>query len=451
MDGPVLDSPFTKYRERKSQFLALVGVGLLFLVSDRNYLSSALLLLSFLFLFLRNPETRLWFALPLTGLFAGFAMLARTQSLKEFDPAAAGALVIGIWLVVLLLKGRMKLSKNWVPLALVVQIIVLYATTVIQTAFKLPFVFLNMFFWNFVSVVTEKSPESRAVRTNYFQQLSFFVRAYFPMPLFPQFRAPTASQKGGFRLLFSGLLILSIMHVLNGGLTVQFGDFTWHVPQALTPAKWNLTQLFRQIQKGVWPTQTEAWIAVYANFLLKVLFYVGKGNVVIGTIRLCGFSAFRNTYRLSESKSIFDFFQRYSYYFKELLNEFFFTPAFFFLRKVPLHLRFSIAILFSVGVGNFLFHLSERLCETGLDAKVDSDLLNFSTTYSFYCAILCLSILGSYFWSHFRAQPRALRYPWQMLRFLAICHIFVFLKIFETDTVGSLALHLQFVRFLFFS
>jgi hypothetical protein len=91
-------------------------------------------------------------------------------------------------------------------------------------------------------------------------------------------------------------------------------------------------------------------------FLLLLLFVSVSTHTVVAVIRMCGFNALRNTYRPLASKTIAEFWNRYFYYFKELLVEFFFYPVFFrYFKKHPV-LRMYFATMAAAFFGNFLFH-----------------------------------------------------------------------------------------------
>ncbi len=98
------------------------------------------------------------------------------------------------------------------------------------------------------------------------------------------------------------------------------------------------------------------WAILVVYFLLLLLFVSVSTHTVVAVIRMCGFNALRNTYRPLASKTIAEFWNRYFYYFKELLVEFFFYPVFFrYFKKHPV-LRMYFATMAAAFFGNFLFH-----------------------------------------------------------------------------------------------
>ncbi|HVQ23816.1 MAG TPA: hypothetical protein VMV01_01495, partial [Planctomycetota bacterium] len=66
------------------------------------------------------------------------------------------------------------------------------------------------------------------------------------------------------------------------------------------------------------------WGVVLAGLVGKVLDLAVYGHVAVGILRLFGFRAFRNTYKPLLAPSVLEFWNRYFYYFKELMVEFFF-------------------------------------------------------------------------------------------------------------------------------
>ena len=98
------------------------------------------------------------------------------------------------------------------------------------------------------------------------------------------------------------------------------------------------------------------WLALIIDFLCILLYVAFTTHIIIAVIRMCGFKALRNTYRPFASKTIAEFWNRYFYYFKELLVEFFFYPAFFSLFKKRPQLRMYTATMAAAFFGNFLFH-----------------------------------------------------------------------------------------------
>ena len=98
------------------------------------------------------------------------------------------------------------------------------------------------------------------------------------------------------------------------------------------------------------------WAVLLVDFTKAMLTLSIWGHIIIATCRMAGFKALRNTYSPLRSRTIAEFWNRYYYYFKELLVEFFFYPTFLrYFKKKP-RLRMFMATMAAAGFGNMLFH-----------------------------------------------------------------------------------------------
>ena len=87
-----------------------------------------------------------------------------------------------------------------------------------------------------------------------------------------------------------------------------------------------------------------------------VLFIAIFGHLIIGCLRLFGFNVFRNTYKPLLAESLVEYWNRFYYYFKELLVEFFFYPAFLAAARLPATMRIFVSIMAAAFLGNFYYH-----------------------------------------------------------------------------------------------
>lgn len=128
------------------------------------------------------------------------------------------------------------------------------------------------------------------------------------------------------------------------------------------------------------------WIVIVSTFLLTILTIALTTHIVIATIRMCGFNALRNTYRPLASKTIAVFWNHLFYYYKELLVEFFFYPAFFrYFKKHPM-LRKYCATMAAACLGNFLFHFMLDVW-SAIDLGFFQSIVSYQS-YFFYCFVL---------------------------------------------------------------
>jgi len=112
----------------------------------------------------------------------------------------------------------------------------------------------------------------------------------------------------------------------------------------------------RLIQTSRFPAWYMCWASLLANFIYTVLNLTTWGNTIVACCRMAGFRALRNTYRPFQAASIAEFWNRYYYYFKELLVDFFFYPAFTRYFKAHRRVRMFAATLAAATFGNMIYH-----------------------------------------------------------------------------------------------
>jgi len=98
------------------------------------------------------------------------------------------------------------------------------------------------------------------------------------------------------------------------------------------------------------------WLCLYLELIWDAASLAARGHRWVAALRLFGFNVFRNTYKPLLAETIVDFWNRYYYYFKELLVEFFFYPTYLrFFRAWP-KLRMFAAVFAAAFVGNMYYH-----------------------------------------------------------------------------------------------
>lgn len=132
-----------------------------------------------------------------------------------------------------------------------------------------------------------------------------------------------------------------------------------------------------------------AWLGIHVELVRSVLAIAAKGHVWIGVLRLLGFDVLRNTYKPLLATSIVEFWNRYYFYFKELLAEFFFFPAYARTQGPPWR-RTLIAVFAAAFAGNLWYHVLERD-----DALLRGDLGSIAADFAprvVYCFLLATGI-----------------------------------------------------------
>jgi hypothetical protein len=116
----------------------------------------------------------------------------------------------------------------------------------------------------------------------------------------------------------------------------------------------------------------------------------GWSHRVVACLRFAGFRLPRNSCRPLTSRSIAEFWNRYYYYFKEMLVDFFFYPTFLRCFKKQPRLRVFFATFMAAGVGNAIFHFFRQL-DLLFTMGVREATIGF-TSYIVYCVILATAI-----------------------------------------------------------
>jgi len=175
---------------------------------------------------------------------------------------------------------------------------------------------------------------------------------------------------GTIQLFFDGSYLQDLVTLPFSGLLPRY-EIAFNLAISGSPLPWHIN-----------------WFSLVADFLYVLLYVAFTTHSLIAIIRMCGFKALRNTYRPLASKTIAEFWNRYFYYFKELLVEFFFYPVFFrYFKKRP-RLRTYTATMAAAFFGNFLFHFM-------LDIWYVIELGFFEAMIAFHSYFVYCFVLGN--------------------------------------------------------
>ena len=140
--------------------------------------------------------------------------------------------------------------------------------------------------------------------------------------------------------------------------------------------------------------QSYAWYICWANliysFFHDMLTLTIRGGCFVAVARFAGYRLLRNTYRPLSSTTVAEFWNRYYFYYKELLVEMFFFPTFFRCFKTHRRLRVFFATIMAATVGNFIFHFIDGI-KYSADLGFAQQLLGFQSL-AFYCLALGVGI-----------------------------------------------------------
>ena len=188
------------------------------------------------------------------------------------------------------------------------------------------------------------------------------------------------------------------------------------------------------------------WLALIANFFVRLLWFSVWGHVIIAGCRMAGYNALRNTYRPLQSASIADFWNRFYYYFKELLVDNFFYPAFLrYFKKRP-KIRLFFATLAAAGFGNVLFHFLRDIGAIA-DQGFWPALWSFRV-YMFYGLVLGTAIGISQLYEKKRPQDRSW-FRKNIVTPVYVVGFYCLLSIFDSSSTLTLTDHFIFLFKLF--
>lgn len=169
-------------------------------------------------------------------------------------------------------------------------------------------------------------------------------------------------------------------------------------------------------------------LSVIASFPEQLLAFAIWGHGLVAIARLGGFPVLRNSCRPLSSRTIAEFWNRYFFYFKEMLVNVYFYPTYVRCFKSHPRLRIAFATFMAAAVGNFFFHVildARALAEFGL---VDG-LVRFQS-YAFYCLMLATGIVLSQLRVR-RTMPDDGWVRGQLVPSLGVATFFCFLSLFD--------------------
>ena len=143
----------------------------------------------------------------------------------------------------------------------------------------------------------------------------------------------------GWSIVLDLFLTFAYIPFVHGYLMVPFYEFVWHLSVTRAHFPWYM-----------------GWASLISEFLERMIEFAIFGHRIIAVCRMAGFMALRNTYRPLSSRTLAEFWNRYYYYFKELLADCFFYPAFLKYFKKWGRWRLFAATFAAAGFGNAFFH-----------------------------------------------------------------------------------------------
>ncbi len=241
------------------------------------------------------------------------------------------------------------------------------------------------------------------------------------------------TQLKGLKLLAWSLLI--------GLFTKYFSQYV-HGSLAIPPFS---DAFSHSVNRAPYPWYT-CWASLITGFLGDMLAISIVGHRIVACVRMAGFNALRNTYRPLSSRTIAEFWNRYYFYFKELMVDFFFYPVFLNYFKAHKKLRIAVATFAAAGFGNafyhYIFYLS-YISRLGLWRSLAA-----FHVYIFYCAVLATAICISQLRK--RRPPPSGFFRGHVVPAFCVALFYCLLSIFDyTERTYPISEHFRFLAHLF--
>jgi len=164
------------------------------------------------------------------------------------------------------------------------------------------------------------------------------------------------TQLKGIKLLWWAYVLMAVETAFNGAVHGMPGYLSgvFSVPfSAGLPTYYDA--FYKAVAGEYYPWYLNC-LSLLARLFSNVLYIAIWGHAIISACRMAGFNALRGTYKPLAATTLTEFWNRYFYYFKELLVEFFFYPTYLrYFKKHP-RVRLFFATLMAAGFGNVLFH-----------------------------------------------------------------------------------------------
>lgn len=175
-------------------------------------------------------------------------------------------------------------------------------------------------------------------------------------------------------------------------------------------------------------TTATNWSSLIYNYFLDLVVIAIWGHFIVAVIRMIGYRIPRNTRNPLASRTLAEFWNRYFFYFKELLVDFFFYPTFVrYFKKTP-KLRIAFATFCAACLGNFLYHFAR---DTFHFAQLPFwEALAIFQSAAVYSVLLALGLILSQL-NPYKPKPQDGFIRYEVLTRLNVIAFFCFLKIFD--------------------
>lgn len=164
------------------------------------------------------------------------------------------------------------------------------------------------------------------------------------------------TQLKGIKLLWWAYVLMAVETAFNGAVHGTPGYMSDYFSVPFSAGLPTYFDAFYKAVAGEYYPWYLNWLSLLARLFTNVLYLAIWGHIIISACRMAGFNALRGTYKPLAATTLAEFWNRYFYYFKELLVEFFFYPTYLRYFKRHPRLRLFFATVMAAGFGNVLFH-----------------------------------------------------------------------------------------------
>lgn len=208
-----------------------------------------------------------------------------------------------------------------------------------------------------------------------------------------------------------------------------------------------LLEAIGMVSAGEGLGHSTAWGVVGANFVLDVVGLAAGTHALVAIVRMAGYGIPRNVSRPLTSRSVAEFWNRYFYYFKEVLVDFFFYPAFVrYFKKSP-KLRIAFATFCAAFVGNVLFGVLSQMHLFNTGGVID--VVSHFENYIFYALVLTAALIVSQLNPN-KPKPEHGHLRYNVLPRVQVLGFFAVLQVFSDETgIYGLAERFDFLGHLF--
>lgn len=301
----------------------------------------------------------------------------------------------------------------------------------------------SIYIWFIAYSVTDRSSESFTIAPQLMTFRPLWGSTQVPFPkgasYLSQIEARNEEQFAivqlkGLKLLAWAILLSILLTLWNQFFHVYLG-----IPTAADALKMS-------VERTPLPWSSR-WASLILAFFESVMDISIIGHKIIACCRMAGFNALRNTYRPLSSRTVAEFFNRYYFYFKELLVTFFFYPAFLRYWKGKPQVRLIFATFSAAFFGNAFYHFT-RDWWIIRDLGLKQALITFQVFF-FYAFVLASGITVSQLRK--RNPKPASFWRGRLLPACSVCLFYSLLNVFaRTDRSYPLIEHLRYVAGLFF-